>query len=1572
MSTIAPLRGALRRAFIVFAATLVAAFFVAAPDARAAGTVTGQLTEPDGTTGVSSGSLTLRTATWSSSWYATPSSTGAFSFTDVPAGAYQLDVWTGHASYFAPASPSVTVTDNQTTALGAVRLLNPNFFCKVTKADGVTAVANASVTVRTTDWTISKYSNTDASGNCKNALTTNGTYVVEVYTNDTTESRPDNQTFTFNGSNVYLDGTNSSQVIRQNIAAVRGRVLIPGNQPAQYANVQLVDSTGVGAQWGSTDVDGYFKIDSVATGTYTLKISPPYTPAGLSAPADISLSLTKGTTNTTYLTTPITLTQSVKRITGTVKRTNGTAVPDANVSMWVPMGNGNASGTVNSTGAFDILVNSGGTWEVSVYPTWSGSTAPDWTYDGTPKQVKFTLPNDQAETQTVNLTVLTYSSTISGTVYKPDGTPVSASGSDYYSVSAWRDQGAGGNWSQVDSSGRYSLKVTPGTLRVSVYGSMTYGAQEQTITIKEGETVTLNLTLLARNATINGLVQDDKGRSVPNVYCSTWGTNGPGWGSGTTDANGRYTIAVTPGDWFVSCSPGGTAGTATPGSGSSGTNYVTTDPPQQVTVAANGTKTVNFLFAVADVQVSGKLVDQNGAQVTSVYGWVNAVRCASSTTTSPFSYYSGLGGSISGGTFTVYLPSGICWRLQASLGYAGDYGSTTASTKEVTPTAGQNISNVELKIVPNTATLSGNVIDAAGTTLTDVYGSVFLTDGYNYRWAPITNGTYSVKTSAGSWTFGCWLDASTTRQYYLPGTCEGTVSTVADTTTTRNITLRKADSTITVTTLKPDGSALPNALVNVSTSFGNAKTTSYATYGYWFNPNTQTDQSGKATFYVPAGTYFVSSSIGSSFGYLNPDWQAVSVSADAPANVTMKFTQPDAIITATVTKDGATYTGGGTCSAWSSEGGYTEATVASDGNCTLGVKKETTWHVQTQDDVSDTTGLASAEKTVAVPASGTASTTLPLDTTIAKPEGTTSRFATDTDQTVTTSNCTITAPANSIATTSTNVSLTMTPTVEDAHNVATDAHVGPAYEIQAVKTSGTDAGNRVTELPKDVTVTITYTDAQLTAAGITDESTLTVKTWSPTTSTYVPMDGSVACKADTNTCSFSTGHLSTFVLTTAPVERKSTDGGTTPGGGGGGDSNKDVAIITPDQVGVELKSRALAILRGGRQPIVTVFAADGTKSASFKPYGKTNVTGSVKMLAANVANDGPEELIIYGQGVPVKVFSLAGTEIARGPSTDGTRTVSAGNLDGSGADELLISSSANHTIAVYRVSGKKFQRLVKFGLPKVGTGTDLRIGNVTGDGAEEIVAAAVGGRRLSVYSVDLTKKKKRARRVAMTNVALASSGKRLVLADAANDGTKEIVVLPAAGSTTVRIMHVKRGKLSTLSTIKAANAAALAIGDLTGDGKADVVALTDRKTPTMTLLSFRKASVSTQVVSASLGGVSAKNAELTIGDFDADNTADVIVTQPTTNRVMVFSYQASQKALKRVTSAYVGGKKSSAGFSALATDLEGRGRRSIVLIPVRGTLPVRIMTLKAGAFSTSQTLKPVGKGAYVVTAASQK
>lgn len=1537
----------------------------------AGGVVTGRIVEPNGTTVVTSGNITLRSSNWTYSQYQSLGSDGRFTFSGVPAGSHFLEIWANPSvpnSAFNPDTQTVTVTDDRTTALGDIRLLAPNVFGKVVRSDGTTPVTNGSVTIRTGDWGISRYSSLDASGVFKMALSTQTTYVVEAYTSDTTESRPDNVTVTYAGAAIYLDGTNGSQALRTNAAAMRGRILVPGGTGAQYASLTLNDSNNVGVQWASTDQDGFFKIDSVPTGAYRLHINPPYSPSGLAAPDDVSLSLTKGTTNTSLLTTPLTLTQSLKHIVGKVTRArNGAAITDASVSAWQQNGGGNANGTVDSSGKFNLLVSSGGTWQVSIWPSYQNNVQPDWTLSGDPSTVRFALSNTQEESQTANFSVATLSATIQGTIYTPGGAPVYASASDYYSVSAWSDRMyGGGGWSQVNSSGTYSMRIAPGTYTVSVYGSMTYGAPQQTITVKEDETVTLNVTLLARNATITGLVQDNRSRGIANQWCSAWAKSSSGWGSGSTDPNGRYSFNVTAGTYYVSCYPSGGSAATSPSTPSSGTRYVSTDPPLEVTVAANGTVTADVVFAIADATVSGKLVDPSGSPVSSVYGWVNAQKCSSTPATTGFAYYGGLGGSITSGTFSLGVPGG-CWTLRASLGYLGDY--TSASAKDVTVESGGTVSNVELQLAPNNATVSGSVVDAKGTTLTDTYGSVFMTDGANYRWVQITNGTYSLKTSAGTWNFGCWLDPATTTQYYMAGVCDTTVTATANATTTHNLVLQRADSTLIVKALKPNGDPLPNAHLSVSTSFGATKTTSYSMYGSWYNPDRSTDQNGLATFIVPAGPYFVSASISTDFGYMNPPREVVNAVSDARTTVTLQFLQPDATISGTVTKGGTTYTGGGTITAYSAEGGYSEADVKTDGTFSLPCTKNDVWVVSAGNDATATTGLASDETAVDVPASGKATTTLELGDTITMPTPTTTTFATNTDQTVTAGGITVNAPANTLTTQNANVSLTITPTVEERPSTANDSPIGPAYDISVAKTSGSDAGSPVTDLAGSLTITLPYTDSDLTATGAS-EGALTVQSWDPTVDTYTEVQG-YTVNAANNKVSFSTSHLSKFVITTAPVEKTGTPV-VTPGGSLA--PGTEAPVITPDFV--NLKVRNLAVVYGNKGATVAIYDAKGALVKKFRPYG-ASVTASLKVVAADVltTNNG-EELIISSPAnptLPVKVFSLTGRLLGKTPGFQSTSvSVMTADLNADGTHEIVVSGAGRKTIDVYGFVSKSLKRRVTIKSPW-SNGAEVLAGNITGSDADELVIAPNGENTITLYTVDL--KKRRANAVAAAAVKFAASGQRLALANTTGNAYQEIVVWPADAAGTIRILGLTGKRLKTLSRVNAADALALTLGDVNADGRTDIVVLSTKKNqPTVRLLSAQRGKMTMTSVTAALP-TSIGVPDVAIGDVDADGVGDVIVAAGASSRVYAYSYRPGSKTLSLVTTAYVGAKKATAGNHVTTTDLNGDGKREIVVTP-RGQSPtLTILNLQKRKFVTSKRLKPAGaafRGSFGITAASTK
>lgn len=1518
------------------------------------GTVTGTVTEPDGTTGVCNASVTLRTSNWSYSSYASTGCSGSFTFTSVPAGTLKLDVWANHASYFNPDVRDVTVTDDQTTSLGSVPLLNPNIFGKLTKSNGTTPVSNASVTIRTNDWSISKYSNTDANGVFRQALSTNGTYIVEVYSYDSDESRPDNQTITYSGSNVFLDGTNGSQVVKLQQAAMRGKVLLPDSTPAQYASVSLYDSSNVAVQWASTDSSGVFKLDAVATGTYTLKISPPYTPSGLVGPDPITISLTKGTTDTTYLTSPISLTAAKKTISGKLTKSDGTAVTDGNVSAWQYMGGGYASATTNSAGQYTLTVGTG-EWFLSVYPTWSQGGSPDWTYTKSPKKVSFTKSNTEAESATADFSVAKMSATLNVRVQYPNGTAVSSS--DYYSVSAW-SEGGGGNWCQV-SSGSCSMKLPPGTFNLSVYGSSTqYGTPSLSpLTLKENETYELTVTLVERDATITGYVRNTKGQGISGQSVNAWQEGGFGWGWGTSDSNGKFSLAVTAGKWCVNSYPSGSAATSNAVAiFSTSTSYVSTDEPKCVTVSAKGSAEANFTFEIADATISGVVVDQNNTTLSSVYGWVQAKKTNTSTATSSF-YFGGLGGSISGGSFTLRVPGGT-WELCASLGYSGDY--TTSDCVTVTISAGDTKNDVKLTLVPNNATITGFFRNASGDVITDIYGSVVAQKGLAYRWSSVDNGEYSFKVSSGAWKFGCWVDPSTAAQYYLEGTCDTDVTVAANETKRHDIFLKVADSAITVKTVDPDGQPLPNALVNVDTSFGSAKTISYSQYGAWFNRNKTTDQNGMVTLKVPAGTYFITASIDVGLGYINPEKEVVTVAADSPGTPTLKFLKPDATITGTVTVEGNGQTGT-FVAASTNDGGYVE-TQTTNGSYTLQVTGGETWTVVAADE-TDTTNQGYREGTSVDVAKGSTTTapTIALgdgltEDAAALPEAVSATTATNTQLAITDQGgASVTIPANTISSTNVTVSVTVEPTVELPDTATAVPAVSYGYNLVVRQTSGQNAGQEINTFVADATVCLPYNETEITADGLS-ESDLAMQYFDETAGTYRDVKTSTVNASENKVCG-TTNHFTKFILTSAPLQKKTSTPGT-PGSDGG--ETDDAPVVTPELTELTTKQLATLALQKGVL-VVSIYNRDGTRAKSFKPYGASRkVSGAFRLVAADVTGSGTEALAVYpvsGQLLPVKVIALNGKTLGSfTPLRSQQIAITAADVDGDKKAEFIVTSKTDANALLFGYVKGKVQRLMTISKPAgAGGGLLVSVGNVTGGDAKELIFANPGTGKVVAYAANLTRK--RAARVATASPSILPAGlNEIQIADVTGSQTSEVLL---RGTATATLATINGKSFKHLANVKVSAGVTLRLGDLTGDRKADFVVV-NPKTGKLTLASYEQASKRVLVLStgATTNPSIDSAGSAVIGDIDADGQPELTVSQKNGSKVKVYRYESGKL---RVKSSYTLRKTSGTNATLLASDLNGDGRREIVAVPSIGT-KVSILTFKQNKLSLSKQFTVSGRG----------
>ena len=1525
--------------------------------AASSGTVTGHITQPDGTTAVSSVYVTLRTSNWNSSQYLTTGSDGAFAFSNVPAGSYKLDTYYYSTSYFTPDTINVTVTDNQVTDMGAVRLLAPNVFGKITAPDGTTGLANASVNIHDANWSVYKYATTTETGTFQLALSTVGTYTLEAYAYSTDYSSPDPLTITYSGSTVYLDGTNGSSVITTINPAMRGKVVLTdGASPAQYASLSLYDSNNMSVRWSSTDSNGNFKIDSVASGTYTLRAYPPYSPSGLVGPDPITVILTKGTVNTAYLTSPIQMSVAKKTISGTVKRSNtGAAVTSGNVSAWQYNGGGYANTTIGTNGQYSLLVGSG-EWFLSIYPTWTGSS-PDWTYVGSPKKVSFTKTNSLVESATVDYEVLSYTATLKGQVVLPAGTVPPTS--DYVSVSVWSSGGAG-NWAQVDSAGNFSMKLPPGNYNVSVYGSSTqYGSPNMSaITVEDGQTFDLGtIRMLAKNALISGTVRNDKGQGLANQYVNAWPeSNGNGWGWATTDGNGNYTINVTPGRWCVNSYPSYTGDVA----------YVATNQPACVSAAAQQTTSdVNFVFDAADATISGKIVDPDGVALTSIYGWLQA-RKSGTASTSGF-YYNSIGASISGGTFTLKVPGGT-WDVCASLGYGSQY--SASDCQAVTVESGGTKSGVTIAMVPNNVTITGSFKNEQGQVLTDIFGSVSAqrVNGNSYLWSSIDNGTYTMKAAAGTWKLGCWVDQATSSQYYLAGTCDKEITAAADTTITQDITLKVADSTLNIATVDSDGQPVANAFVSVDTSYGKAKSVSYDMYGSWFNRSNYTNQNGALTLKVPAGTYFVSATLPSGLGYINPKNIVAAVSADEPGNVTLTFTKPDATITGKVTLEGSPISGA-FVSASSDDGGYTETTTQ-DGTYSLPVSGGETWSVVAADENTNTNTGYREGATVEVPIGGkvTASSIALGDgrqeDSVDVPTAASTTTATNTQLTLALSDgATMIAPANTFSTQNSTVTVTVTATV-DVPETATAVPVSDVgYDLEVRQQSGQNAGQEITDFSSDATVCLPYDDAQLTADGLS-ATDLVAQYWDETAGTYRDVNTSTVDTVGKRVC-LTTDHFTKFVITAAPIKKTSVTPGlpapsnkTQPGGGAA-----ETPLVSPEVTVLSTKQIAFVTNTIGNGPTIWIYNANGKLAKSFKPSGQA-AWGIYALAGGDVNGDRVDELVLWdisGRQHQASLFRLNGKKIGtiNLPSI-GRPSLLIADLNNDQRSEIVTASShySKATVSGYR--GKKFGTLATVDRPFGAGGMTATTANVVGDNGQELVLTNTAGRpRLVVYGVNPLKKTSHLVAEASTTLPL-SLGMTIQAANVTGDSHDELII---RAERTVSAAEVTKSSVVPVATLTLPNQARIAVGDINGDRKADVIAASLANNTVRAYSYSRTEKKFTALGSftpftAALVGSPAVS-DIVIGDLDVNGQSDILVSQYRGGKVV--SYQYRQKKFQ-LAGSYTLTKETTLGFRLFASDLNGDGRREIVAVPNQGMSQASILRYRKNAFALSKRLTIGGKG----------
>lgn len=410
-----------------------------------------------------------------------------------------------------------------------------------------------------------------------------------------------------------------------------------------------------------------------------------------------------------------------------------------------------------------------------------------------------------------DLFVRTVATSISGTITGPENEQI-----DVFAY------GIEGNWSWIKKtytisggSVEYSLPVEPGAVyRVGVEPAMDEKAMmngggecgatnfnfippsHQEIKIEDSAS-NLDFVLIATNRTIAGQVVDAAGTGINKacIYASPVETdaNGSterGFGiGGATDANGNFSLNVTPGTYLV-------------GAYKWGMPYV---DDQQTDVAESGPNSpASLTFQMkmeAQVTISGRILDEAGNPIPYGSVWGHKIESTTDRTIKANSANDWTnGGTDETGTYTLYVGEGT-WEIEAYAPGPGKLPNKVLTVSNVNLT-GQDFSVADIV----KGTVQGNVsVEGVAQEGAYIYAS-----GDN-GWNSVTSdssGNYSLDLPVGTYTLECWIP-----NYGNGSRTENLGITANNTITGQNCSI---ESSITVTVNLTDGqNPIQNAMVSL-------------------------------------------------------------------------------------------------------------------------------------------------------------------------------------------------------------------------------------------------------------------------------------------------------------------------------------------------------------------------------------------------------------------------------------------------------------------------------------------------------------------------------------------------------------------------------------------------------------------------------------------------------------------------------------------------------------------------------------------------------------------------------------
>ncbi|MBI2591364.1 MAG: peptidoglycan-binding protein [Candidatus Brennerbacteria bacterium] len=479
-----------------------------------------------------------------------------------------------------------------------------------------------------------------------------------------------------------------------------------------------------------------------------------------------------------------------------------------------------------------------------------------------------------------------------------------------------------------------------------------------------------------------------------------------------------------------------------------------------------------------------------------------------------------------GGSFSIEAPAGdYYFEISPPFG-RNDLARPAPALLTV---VGGETRNITAKFSGFTKTINGTVRFLNGRPVTDAEAGAYNSNtGQSIRTIVDASGNFSLKAGAGKWIVGIHpLSSSAAQWRWTPDLKKEII--FGDNTDSEikqaDFTVIPASSVIIVRTVDEASNLISGAGVVLDTAGAIQSST-----GVYMPPETQkSDAAGQVKFTASAGRYYLRAFLPNGSGFIDPQEQPVDIGAGEEKTFTLVFRKP--VLINSVSISGVARLDDGRpvdaiVWAWSQSGRSVETRANLKGEYSILVPYNDRWSIGAGKEMDGfpykSTQILVDVKDYPVTADLilTKLSDKPLASSIAVQQAATQQIIARTAD-----GAKVTVPAQA-AGSSGNVSVEVTPTIE-APSQAASKVVGTVYDIVIKDQSG----NRITQLKEKMEIILPYTEAQLKAQGVTEDS-FVPSYFDETTGAWVKVDDYTVDK-EKNLVVIRVSHLTRFAIVAA-------------------------------------------------------------------------------------------------------------------------------------------------------------------------------------------------------------------------------------------------------------------------------------------------------------------------------------------------------------------------------------------------------------------------------------------------------